>query len=81
MSCTNICTSKTSLLRDNVQSKRKADDSIPFTLVENNHILKKMRLHHTNPDGTLTLQSANHSDVKLLPLPTPHVGSHDSSIG
>ena len=42
-------------------------------------MLKRLRLHHTNPDGTLSLQSANHVDVKLLPLPTPHVGSYDSS--
>jgi hypothetical protein len=60
--------------------KRKADDSIPYTPEEQQHVLKKLRLHHTNPDGTLTLQSANHTQVKLRPLPTPHVGSHDCSI-
>ena len=60
--------------------KRKADDDIPYTPEEQQHVLKKLRLHHTNADGTLTLQSANHTDVKLLPLPTPHVGSHDCSI-
>ena len=42
-------------------------------------MLKRLRLHHANPDGTLSLQSANHTDVKLLPLPAPHVGSHDCS--
>ena len=43
-------------------------------------MLKRLRRHHANPDGTITLQSGNHTDVKLLPLPQPHVGSHDSSI-
>lgn len=60
--------------------KRKADDNKPYTPEEQQHVLKKLRLHHTNADGTLTLQSANHTDVKLLSLPTPHVGSHDCSI-
>ena len=49
-----------------VSIKRKFDDDIPR--------------HHTNPDGILTLQSANHTDVKLLPMPQPHVGSHDCNI-
>lgn len=59
--------------------KRKADETTPYTTDEQHHVLKRLRLHHTNPDGTLSLQSANHVDVKLLPLPTPHVGSYDSS--
>ena len=43
-------------------------------------MLKKLRLHHSNPDGTISLQSANHTDIKLFPLPTPHVGSNNCSI-
>ena len=42
-------------------------------------MLKRIRLHHTNSDGTLSLRSSNHTDVKLLPLPTPHVGSFECS--
>ena len=60
-------------------SKRKADD-IPYTPEKQHHVLKRLRQHHANPDGTLTLQSANHTDIKLFPLPQPHVGSHDCSI-
>ena len=56
------------------------DAAVAFTPEEQHHVLKKLKLHHTNPDGTLSLQSANHSTVKLLPLLTPHVGSNDCSI-
>ena len=63
-----------------VSLKRKANDMIPYTPEEQQHVLKRLRLHHTNADGTRTLQAAYHTDVKLLPLPTPHVGSHDCSI-
>jgi hypothetical protein len=41
--------------------------------------LKRLKTHHTNPDGTVSLQSRNRSHVKLLPLATPHVGSSTSS--
>ena len=51
-----------------------------MSIEEQHDILARIKKHHTNPDGTLTLQSANHADVKLLPLPQPHVGSHDCSI-
>ena len=63
-----------------VSIKRKFDDDIPYSPEEQHGILRKLKRHHTNPDGILTLQSANHTDVKLLPMPQPHVGSHDCNI-
>ena len=59
--------------------KRLIDTHDAFTPEEQHHVLKRLKTHHTNPDGTLTLQSANHTTVKLLPLPTPHVGSSTCS--
>ena len=59
--------------------KRKHNDDVPYTSEEQQHVLKRLRLHHTNPDGSLSLQSANHTNIKLLPLPTPHVGSQHCS--
>ncbi len=50
-----------------------------FTPEEQHHVLKRLKAHHVTPDGTLTLQSANNTTVKLLPLPTPHVGSSTCS--
>lgn len=42
-------------------------------------MLKKLKTYHSNPDHTISLQSANHSTVKLQPLVTPRVGSSDCS--
>ena len=58
--------------------KRK-NDIISYIQEEQQHVLKRLRLHHINPDGTLSFHSANHVDVTLLPLPTPHIGSHGCS--
>ena len=64
------------VLQENIPpTKRSIDTHDAFTPEEQHHVLKRLKTHHTNPDGTLTLQSANRSTVKLLPLPTPHVGS------
>ena len=52
---------------------------MPFTPEEQSHVFKKLKTHHSNPDGTLSLQSGNHTNVKLLPVPTPHVGSSTSN--
>ena len=41
-------------------------------------MLKKLKSHHTGSDGTISLRSANHTTVKLLPIPTPKVGSSTS---
>ena len=66
-----------SQISQSIPKKRAAP---PLSIEEQHDILARIKKHHTNPDGTLTLQSANHTDVKLLPLPQPHVGSHDCSI-
>ncbi len=60
-------------------NKRPIDIAEAFTPEEQRHVLKRLKTHHVTPDGTLTLQSANHTTVKLLPLPTPHVGSTSCS--
>ena len=38
-------------------------------------MLKKLKTHHSDPDHTISLHSANHSTVRLQPLVTPRVGS------
>ncbi len=60
-------------------NKRPIDIAEAFTPEEQHHVLKRLKTHHITPDGTLTLQAANRKHVKLLPLPTPHVGSSTSS--
>ncbi len=60
-------------------NKRPIDIAEAFTPEEQHHVLKRLKTHHITPDGTLTLQSANHTTVTLLPLPTPHVGSSTCS--
>ena len=79
--CMYVCIGNIPPSFDNsISLKRKPDDDIPYTPKEQQQVLKKLRLHHTNPDGTLSLQAANQIDVQLVPLPTPHVGSNDCSI-
>jgi hypothetical protein len=56
-------------------NKRPIDIADAFTTEEQHYVLKRLKTHHTSPDGTLALQSSNHTTVKLLPLPTPRVGS------
>ena len=64
------------LLQENIPPlKRSIDTNDAFTPEEQHHVLKRLKTHHATSDGTLALQSANHSTVKLLPLATPHVGS------
>ena len=47
----------------------------PLSIEEQHDILSRIKKHHTNPDGTLT-----HVNIRLLPIPTPHVGSNDCNI-
>ena len=54
-------------------------DNTPFTLEEQSRVLKKLKTHHSNPDNTISLHSANHTTVKLQPLVTPRVGSSTCS--
>ena len=68
------------LLQENIPPlKRSIDTNDAFTPEEQHHVLKRLKTHHATSDGTLALQSANHSTVKLLPLATPHVGSSSCS--
>ena len=61
------------------ENMKRLHDAEPFTPEEQAHVLKKLKTHHSNPDHTISLHSANHSVVKLQPLVTPRVGSSTCS--
>lgn len=65
--------------QENGNTKHKHDnkENIPLSTEEQQSVWKRLKTHHANTDGTLSLQSANHTPVKLMPLPTPRIGSRD----
>ena len=73
--CVHVC-----VVQENIPTlKRPIDTNDAFTPEEQHHVLKRLKTHHKNPDGTPSLQSRNHTNIKLLPLTTPHIGSSTSS--
>lgn len=70
---------------DNISSnnskkhKLQLDDNVPFTPEEESLVLKRLKTHHSDANGTISLRSANRTMVKYQPRVTPRVGSASSS--
>ncbi len=69
------CMYKENIAPADINNKRP----LPLSVEEQHDIWKRLKTHHTTPDGTLTIQSPNHATIKLLPLPTPRLGSSTCS--